>query len=76
MGFRGSAIFKGIFHKKGQALRRGKPPIPGCYLGVILHKEDRGKMLRAVKIWLLDLGGEKLIDASDGYCEHPSFLSA
>lgn len=37
-------------------------------------KEDRGKLLRGVKVWLFHLGGEKLIDASDGYCEHPSFL--
>lgn len=37
-------------------------------------KEDRGKLLRGVKVWLFHLGGEKLIDASDGYCERPSFL--
>lgn len=39
-------------------------------------KEDRGNLLRGVKVWLFHLGGENLIDASDGYCEHPSFLYA
>lgn len=39
-------------------------------------KEDRGKLQRGVKVWLFHLGGEKLIDASDWYCEHPSFLYA
>lgn len=37
-------------------------------------KEDSGKLLRGVKVWLFHLGGEKLIDVSHGYCEHPSFL--